>query len=153
MSAIQHLVLSGQKKEAVQYFSIFGKYLRISLEEDAPQLLNLEKLKKALTNYLALENLRFQKEITIQYGVGDQPEKKLIEYPYQIILKELNRIINQHIRFQTENEILLTLSIEHQHKEIVIIIAQKTINYPIKIEEKDAVKKRTFERSEIRFSI
>jgi len=122
MSAIQHLVLEGEKTQAVRYVNILGKYIRISMENSSDDKIDFDKLVFSLNNYVNLENLRFQKNITLHFSIQNQLKQHFIEYPYHLIQTEIKRIINEHLRYEKDLEQHIFIHISEEKKEIIITI-------------------------------
>jgi LytS/YehU family sensor histidine kinase len=122
MSAIQHLVLEGEKNQAVRYVTILGKYIRISMENSSHDKIDFDKLVVSLNNYVHLENLRFQKNITLHFSIKNQLKQHFIEYPYHLIQTEIKRIINEHLRYEKDLEQHISIHISEDKKEIIIMI-------------------------------
>lgn len=122
MSAIQHLVMEGEKNQAVRYVNILGKYIRISMENSTHDKIDFDKLVISLNNYVNLENLRFQKNIRLHFSIKNQLKQHFIEYPYHLIQNEIKRIINEHLRYKKDLEQHISIVISEDENEIIIMI-------------------------------
>ncbi len=146
MSAIQHLVISGEKYQAVRYFSVLGKYLRVSLEQNENDRVGQDQLLKALQYYVELEGLRFEKQIKLEFAISANIEALYVEYPYHLILNEIKKLINEQLRFSDQSEELLEISIERENGEIVILLKRKRLAGAESLSEHHEINSHIFEK-------
>lgn len=121
LAAIQSFIRQSRKEEADDYLSQFALLIRQFLDQSRSRDIRLEDEIRLLTNYVELENLRFNQEIEFQLNVADKVDT------YQkipsLLLQPFVENAIQHGLFHKEGYKLLRIAIA-QNKDIISISIQ-----------------------------
>ena len=85
LNSIQLLIQRGEKNEAMTYLSRFAKMVRFTLESTRRGKVTIDEEVEALTNYLALEKLRFKEELDFTIIVDESVDSFSTEIPAMLI--------------------------------------------------------------------
>lgn len=72
LNSIQSFIVTGEKKEASRHLARFAKLVRGVLKASQQERISLEEETAMLENYLALEQMRFDRHFTFQIDVADE---------------------------------------------------------------------------------
>jgi LytS/YehU family sensor histidine kinase len=97
LNAIQYFVSLNDKKNATSYISNFSRYLRQILANVNSLTTTLEKEVKLLSQYLELEQLRFENKFDFSIYPLPAAADRLIEIPSMLIYPFVETALYQHV--------------------------------------------------------
>ncbi|WP_258100500.1 tetratricopeptide repeat-containing sensor histidine kinase [Marinoscillum pacificum] len=81
LASIQNYILQSDTKESVKYLSKFGKLMRQILEHSRQEFISIEDEADMLTNYLQIQQLRFQNSFQFTIHIADELDAENVKIP------------------------------------------------------------------------
>jgi two-component sensor histidine kinase len=121
MNSVQHLIASGEDKQAMLYLNKFGKLLRSVLDHSDHGFVSLLTEVEMLQNYIALEALRFEDVFQYRIDVDPSLEYDDIRIPGFIIQPVIENAI-QHGLLPRKTGGILSVALVDQGEHINCIV-------------------------------
>ncbi|MBC7885112.1 MAG: histidine kinase, partial [Saprospiraceae bacterium] len=123
LSAIQHLIVTGQTTKSYKYLSTFSNFLRSLLKFAEHNFISIDDEIKMLNMYLELESLRFDQSFTFNIIVDESLTNEELLVPSLLVQPFVENAIwhgllhkegekNLKIEFQNMNDEYITCTIE-----------------------------------------
>ena len=112
LSSIQNFVLNKDTEKANEYLTKFGELTRSILEASKEPFIAIEKELETLKNYVALESLRFSKQINLAVKLDQEIDGSFDQIPPLFIQPLLENAIKHGFKNKDSGTITLTLEKE-----------------------------------------
>jgi LytS/YehU family sensor histidine kinase len=109
LNAIQSFITSENKKLALEYFSVFSKFIRFYLNHFEKETVKLEDEIAMLKGYLKLQNLRYDNQFQFILKTSRTQNKISSVIPSFILQTLFENIIEHGIYNQHKNHIITTI--------------------------------------------
>lgn len=126
LSAIQHLITSSEKAEALGYLSCFSRLLRQILDSSTETNVLLAEEINMLKAYIELEALRFGNSFSFSIKVDPELDINSYEVPALLVQPVIENAII-HGLMPLKGDRLLKLEFYHKEEEIICIVEDNGI--------------------------
>ncbi|MEL6534413.1 MAG: histidine kinase [Bacteroidota bacterium] len=113
LASIQHAVLNQETQKATLYLAQFGELTRSILESSRKPTISLSEELEMAQNYFALEQIRFNKALTLTLHTSGVTTKG-IQVPAMILQPLLENAVKHAFAGREAGEISITLSVDQQ---------------------------------------
>ncbi|AWL12063.1 Histidine kinase [Saliniradius amylolyticus] len=120
LNAISTLVLVGETKTANGMVSRLSDFLRYSLDKDPIKKVPLDQEIQALDLYLAIEKVRFEDRLTVQWDIADKTRQALVP---SLILQPLIENAIKYAIAKTEQGGMISISSKQFGQDLLIEVA------------------------------
>jgi len=113
LNAINQYIQTNKGLEASDYLAQYAKLMRQILENSAVEFVSLETEIEFLGNYLAMQQLRFEKSFTYTIEVDQSIDSEQFEIPPMIAQPFIENAIEHGVRGMTDGKIRVHFSFEN----------------------------------------
>jgi len=113
LNAINQYIQTNKGLEASDYLAQYAKLMRQILENSAVEFVSLETEIEFLGNYLAMQQLRFEKSFTYTIEVDNSIDAEQFEIPPMIAQPFIENAIEHGVRGMTDGKIRVHFSFEN----------------------------------------
>jgi hypothetical protein len=114
LNAINQYIQTNKGHEASDYLAQYSKLMRQILENSAVEFVSLEAEIEFLHNYLAMQQLRFDKSFQYQITVDENIDPEAFEIPPMIAQPFIENAIEHGVRGVTDGKIKIEFSFKNQ---------------------------------------
>ncbi len=130
LNSIQHFVLQKEPREALGYLSKFSKLIRQVLENSVNDTVCVTDELKALTYYLDLEQLRFNRAFSYEIEVDETLDPDDTEIPPLLLQPYVENAILHGLRHKTDGPGQLQVVLMHQVTHLLCVVADNGVGRP-----------------------
>ncbi|NAY91932.1 hypothetical protein GTQ34_08380 [Muricauda sp. JGD-17] len=119
LNSIQHLILTDNKKAALQYLTKFGKLTRQVLDNSIEAQVSLSDEIRLLNSYLELESLRFENGFKYKVEVDENLDTDDIEIPLLLVQPFVENAILHGLLPKKDGEKILRVIFKKNEENVI----------------------------------
>lgn len=129
LSAIKYLVATGEVEKADEYLQKFAVLMRTTLDFSESKWISLEEELNYISNYLALEKLRFNQFFDYEINVHESIKSSYVQLPPMLLQPFIENAIRHGIRPKKNGKGYLIVSFIGDASGVTIIIDDNGIGF------------------------
>ncbi|NKI27998.1 histidine kinase [Arenibacter sp. 6A1] len=118
LNSIQHYIASNDKEKAIRYLGKFSQLIRTNLDNSSLPFISLEDELEYLTNYIEIENIRYQKRVKVSITVDDSVDLYATKIPTMILQPFVENVFVHAFPERIKNP-TLTLSFQYTDTKLL----------------------------------